>query len=168
MRRYLLVFVFGMLAPLVALIALGLAGLLPVRATARPPRFEAAIADRALMARIARDARGLKSPVRADEATLLAGLKSYRQDCAGCHGTAARPSTWGARNFYPRVPQFAQGGADMSDAEMFVVVKYGIRYTGMAGWEGMASDEEIWRMVTFLSHLRTLPPAVAGAWRVQP
>jgi len=166
MRRYLLVFVIGALAPIVALIALGFAGFLPVRATARPPRFEAAIADRALMARIKRDARGLKNPVRADETTLLAGLKSYRQDCAGCHGSAAHASTWGTTNFYPRVPQFAQEGVDLSDAEMFLLVKYGVRYTGMAGWEGVASDEEIWRMVTFLTRLQSLPPSVAGAWRV--
>ena len=167
MRRYLLVFVLGALAPIIALIALGLAGFLPVRATAKPPGFEGALMDRLLMARIARGARGLKNPVRPDEATLLAGMKSYRQDCAGCHGDAARgPSTWGTRNFYPRVPQFAQGGADMSDAQMFLVVKYGIRYTGMGGWEGVASDQEIWRIVTFLSRLQSLPPSVAGAWRV--
>jgi len=166
MRRYLLVFVLGILTPIVALIALGMAGLLPVRATARPPRIEAAIADRALMARIARDARGLKNPVRADEATLLAGMKSYKQHCAGCHGGAAGPSKWGTTDFYPRVPQFAQEGVDLTEEQMFVMVKYGIRYTGMAGWEGMATDDEIWRVVTFLTHLKTLPPSVAGAWRV--
>ena len=167
MRRYLLVFVLGILTPIVALIALGVAGLLPVRATARPPRFEAAVADRALMARTARDAQGLKNPLRADGTTLLAGMNGYKKDCAGCHGSAARgPSLWGTRNFYPRAPQFAQGDVDMTEAQMFVTVKYGIRYTGMAGWEGMASDQEIWQMVTFLSHLKTLPPSVAGAWRV--
>jgi hypothetical protein len=47
---------------------------------------------------------------------------------------------------------------------MYLVVKHGIRYTGMGGWEALAKDEEIWTVVTFLSHIHDLPPSVAAAW----
>jgi mono/diheme cytochrome c family protein len=44
---------------------------------------------------------------------------------------------------------------------MFWVVKHGVRYTGMAAWDGLLSDDETWKVVTFLSHLEHLPPRVA-------
>jgi hypothetical protein len=34
----------------------------------------------------------------------------------------------------------------------------------MGAWEGMLSDEDIWRIVTFLGIAHDLPPAVAATW----
>jgi hypothetical protein len=51
---------------------------------------------------------------------------------------------------------------------MFVVVKDGIRYTGMGAWDGMLSDDEIWKAVMFLSRVQSLPEPVAAAWRAKP
>jgi hypothetical protein len=53
----------------------------------------------------------------------------------------------------------------MEPAVMFTLVKYGVRYTGMGGWQGMASDEEIWKVVTFLHAMGSLPPSVAAEWK---
>jgi mono/diheme cytochrome c family protein len=41
-------------------------------------------------------------------------------------------------------------------------VKHGVRYTGMAAWDGLLSDDEIWKVVTFLSNSEQLPPRVAA------
>ena len=43
---------------------------------------------------------------------------------------------------------------------MFVGIKHGIRYSGMGAWNGMMSDEEIWKVATFLEHIGSLPPEV--------
>jgi hypothetical protein len=52
-------------------------------------------------------------------------------------------------------------------------VKGGIRYTGMFAWSGQfapdasgrdVADEKIWAIVTFLTHLDSLPPAVNAEW----
>ena len=40
---------------------------------------------------------------------------------------------------------------------MFWVVKHGIRYSGMGAWDDLMEDEDIWRVVTFLSSLREPP-----------
>jgi mono/diheme cytochrome c family protein len=92
-------------------------------------------------------------------------MKIYREDCAGCHGSPGRLSKWGTNDFYPRAPQFAEEAADMEPAEMFTIVKYGIRYTGMAGWQDVSSDDEIWKVVTFLNKMGSLPPGVAAEWK---
>lgn len=164
MRRYLFVFALGIVLPIAALFLMAWSGLLPFRATARPSGIEAAIAMRALDARLDREARGLKNPLKATNEVLLAGMKRYRNGCAGCHGSPGSPSAWGTKDFYPPVPQFADDPPDMPAPQMFLVVKHGIRYTGMGGSDGLVKDEDIWTVVTFLSHIHDLPPSVTAAW----
>jgi mono/diheme cytochrome c family protein len=167
-RRYrtkiLAAFVLGVVTlPLLAVASAWL-GLFAVPATGAPPAWEEALAMRALHTSLARSAEAHNAPV-ADDETLLAGLKLYRNNCAGCHGDFAAASDWGSKNFYPRVPQFPDDPPDLSVPEMYVAIKHGIRYSGMGAWNGMMSDEEIWRVALFLSRLDSLPAAVDSAWR---
>jgi len=48
---------------------------------------------------------------------------------------------------------------------MSVANKDGIRYSGMGAWDGMMSDEEIWKVATFLEHIGSLPPEVVANWK---
>jgi mono/diheme cytochrome c family protein len=89
-------------------------------------------------------------------------MKTFKNACAGCHGDADQPSQWGTTSFYPRVPQFVQEPTRLTAPQMFWVVKHGVRYTGMAAWDGLLSDDEIWKVVTFLSNSEQLPPRVAA------
>jgi hypothetical protein len=96
---------------------------------------------------------------------LAAGLKSFKMNRAGCHGLPGQPSHWGTRNFYPRVPQFADAPPDLSAPQIFVAIKHGIRYSGMGGGDGMMTDEEIWKVPTFLERIGCLPPEVQANWK---
>jgi mono/diheme cytochrome c family protein len=142
-------------------------GLWPVAATATPPSWENSVAEMSLRASLRRQSAGLKNPISASNDALLAGLQIFKNNCAGCHGSASGPSLWGSRNFYPRVPQFAQHPPRFSAPEMFVAIKYGIRYSGMGAWEKMLSEEEIWKVATFLEHIGSLPPEVQLGWNKQ-
>jgi mono/diheme cytochrome c family protein len=166
--RYLVIFVLGAVLPIVAIIALALSGLLPIHATAAPSWIESKIAGSAMDARLEREARGLQNPLKPTDEVLLAGLKSYRNGCAGCHGLPGKPSAWGTKDFYPPVPQFADNPPDMPAPQMFLVVKHGVRYTGMAAWDGQITEQEMWQVVTFLSRIKNLPPSVAAAWTAAP
>jgi mono/diheme cytochrome c family protein len=105
----------------------------------------------------------------------MAGMKLFKNDCAGCHGT---PDTAGKNEadvvLYPNAPQFALHPSRKPDYQLFWIVKGGVRYTGMFAWSGQfapdasgrdVSDEKIWTIVTFLTHLDSLPPAVNAEWR---
>ena len=151
------------LAPILLAVA-GSLGLLPVAATATPPAWESRAAGRAVRASLAREAGGHASPKPANEENLRIGMRLYRMNCAGCHGDLGSPSPWGTTGFYPRVPQFAERPSLLTAPEMYLVVKHGIRYSGMGAWSGMLSDEDIWRAVSFVSHIRNLPPAVKEIW----
>lgn len=168
MRTFIAGLVVGIsVVPAIALIA-ALIGVLPVRATATPPAWERRLAGKALRKSLERKARHLTNPVPASDENLLAGMKLFRGGCAGCHGEFGHPSLWGTTSFYPRVPQFSDEPSALTAPEMFLVVKHGVRYSGMGAWGGLLSDPEIWRVVGFVSRIRTLPPAVDAAWKSRP
>jgi thiosulfate dehydrogenase len=137
------------------------AGLWPVAATVVPPAWESRLALRALRASVERSAPAEANPVAPTEENLLAGMKVFKDGCAGCHGDASGPSRWGTTSFYPRVPQFVQNPPRLTAPQMFWIVKHGVRYTGMGACDGLLSDTAMWQVATFLSQLDHLPPRVA-------
>ena len=143
------------------------AGLVPVDATDEPPRWEGAIAERALRASLARRVPERANPVPPTDSNVIAGMRTYRENCAGCHGgPSKRPEPFG-ESFYPRVPQFPIHPPRLPESQMFWVVKHGVRRTGMPGWGRLLRDDEIWRTVAFLARIDSLPPAVDSAWRTR-
>jgi mono/diheme cytochrome c family protein len=164
--RLLVAFVVGTLTtPLVGL-AFALSGFISVDAASTPPGWESRIGQSGLEASLARRSQGLAVPSQAGDADLLAGMNTYRNDCAGCHGDYGQHRSGGG--LYPPIPQFNQHPPELTAAEMFVAVKYGIRYTGMGAWNDEITDKEIWQTVAFLRRLNSLPPAVNDAWKAKP
>jgi len=140
-------------------------GYIPIAATSDPSRWETLIGRRALASAVARQAPKLENPVPPTSDNLRLGLKVYRDGCSGCHGDAANSSRWGTSGFYPRVPQFDVEPPVKPEWQLFWIVKHGVRYTGMGAWETLTPDENIWRVVGFLSHLHNLPAEVDAEWR---
>lgn len=165
MLRFLSGFLAGALAtPLVA-VTVFLLGLPAVNATSNPPRWEAALASRSFAASVARQAPKLDNPVAPTSENLRTWMKIFRDACSGCHGDFDKPSQWGTTDFYPRVPQFDSEPPSKPDWQLFWIVKHGVRHTGMGGVDGLMADEKVWKVATFLSHLKNLPPDVQSEWR---
>ncbi len=57
------------------------------------------------------------------------------------------------RGLDPPAPDLGESQKDMSDAELFWIIKNGIRMTGMPAFGPTHGDEQIWQMVTFVRHL---------------
>jgi len=167
MRNFLVGALTGVLVLGAIAILVLFAGLLPVRASETPPAWETRLARRGRDASIARQAAQLANPISASDAELLAGLKLYRNNCAGCHGEGSRPSSWGSQ-FYPPVPQFGSEPPRKPDWQIYWILQNGLRYSGMGGWKGMMAEADMWRVSSFLSRLDSLPPAVAAAWKSPP
>lgn len=153
-----------LLGPAIAVTA-AFAGWIPVAATSEPPAWELAVARRALASSVAREAVPVPNPIAPSTDNLRAGMHLYRDNCAGCHGDAGKPSAWGSRDFYPRVPQFASEPPSRPDWQLFWIVAHGVRYSGMGAWGELMPLEDRWKVVTFLSHLRGLPPELEAEWR---
>jgi mono/diheme cytochrome c family protein len=112
--------------------------LLLVVAVAAPPRWESAFGQAVLQGSLSPRARELTNSIQPSGEVLSTGLKIFKMNCAGCHGSPGQPSQWGTRNFYPRVPQFADNPPHVSAPQMFAAIKDGIGYSGMGAWNGMA------------------------------
>ena len=168
MAKTLIGFVLGLLVVPAIVAAVLLSGHFPFQATDKPPRWERRIANMALDPAVGRKAKGFANPIAATDNDLMRGMKLYRHDCADCHGDLGKPSRWGRYNFYPPAPQLPNRGVHDPVPEIFVVVKYGIRYTGMGGWKDQMPDDDLWRVAMFLTRVKTLPPPVESAWKGKP
>ena len=86
------------------------------------------------------------------------GEMTYGMDCETCHGKDGRTPTEIGRSLYPRSPSLASDRVQRwSDAELFVIIKYGIRHSGMPGFGHSEKDQQIWNLVRFVRTLRKPP-----------
>ena len=95
----------------------------------------------------------LESPQR-----MSIGAGQYATMCSNCHLAPGYESgeTW--EGLYPRPPRLAQG-TDLTPAEVFWVVKHGLKFSGMPAWGKSHSDDEIWDLTAFVLRLSRLTPA---------
>lgn len=121
-----------------------------------PGKTETRLATRAKHFLVSRASRGITPPAPKDmQAILTEGDKVFGTDCSPCHGASGRKSTDAGTWMYPRAADL--GSADVqrySDAELFWIVKNGIRLSGMPAFGKVESDDTIWDLVRFI---RTLP-----------
>jgi mono/diheme cytochrome c family protein len=103
-------------------------------------------------------AAGITVPADLDKPEKLAlGLEHFAAHCAVCHGGPGVPKGDIGKGLYPPAPDLAHSSTQLSEAEMFWVIKNGIKMTGMPAWADH-SDEEIWATVAFLKKLPGMTP----------
>jgi mono/diheme cytochrome c family protein len=157
-------FLFGIILTVFVLAAGGYfllkSGRVSFAADQEPSAFEEHLAMSAVDASTGRNAPEQKNPVPTDEADLVAGAQLYLNHCAGCHGLPANPETQFGRSFNPPVPPFFKEPPDMPENQNFYIIQHGIRWSGMPAWNKTLNDGQIWQLVTFLSNVQKLSPAV--------
>jgi thiosulfate dehydrogenase len=165
MRKFWLGFVVAAVAVLMAEFVFVRFGFVNPRADISVNPVEKAIAMPALDAAVDRYAPELKNPVPPTNDNLIAGMKLYQTNCSSCHGDIRRPDGMFADALYPRAPQFVKDAPDMPENQNFYIIQHGVRLSGMPGWRQVFSDQQIWQLTTFLSHMDKLPPQVATQWK---
>jgi mono/diheme cytochrome c family protein len=101
-------------------------------------------------ASIKRHAQGIRVPTLGGAQQLENGFRIYREMCAICHTPVGRTETPIAIGLNPQAPGFEEDADHMSAADLFWVIKNGIRFTGMPAWGLSRSDQELWDVVAFL------------------
>jgi mono/diheme cytochrome c family protein len=107
---------------------------------------------------ISRAARSAPPEPPADESSAAAGQMAYGSDCSSCHGLDGRtPSNFG-HSMYPRVPDLGSPGVqEWSNAELFWIIKNGIRHSGMPGFARIHPDDTIWDLVHYVRGIPSQP-----------
>jgi mono/diheme cytochrome c family protein len=158
-------FIVGLLVlPVFAYIYLA-SGMAPVATAAHPLPLERYVTHKALDAVIDKNAPKTAA-IQPTEANLLAGVPLYEHHCAVCHGLPDRAKTSIAKGEFPAPPQLFKGKGVTDDpaGETFWKVKYGIRLTGMPGFEASLNDEQMWQISQLLA-TEKLPDSVTQALR---
>src|SRR5215831_9343628 len=92
-------------------------------------------------------AAGIQVPPGLDDpAKVLVGVEHYAAHCAVCHGAPGVPKGDIAAGLYPQPPNLAKTVPRYTPAELFWIVKHGIKMTGMPAWSDH-SDDELWATV---------------------
>ena len=108
------------------------------------------------------------NPVPATEENLNQGRDLYNKNCAFCHGEDGEGSPATGAQFYPPAPSLVDKNQTTRDSEMHAVITDGIRYTGMPSFAKALSDDERWKVVLWLRHLRDTQSAGAPGGGLPP
>jgi mono/diheme cytochrome c family protein len=158
MKKTLLTVIVVVLFEIIAVI-IGVYSGIPDVSAAKPEGsivdwFLNTIKDRSIQSRAA----SIVSPSLSDSSLIAAGFRHYNEMCVTCHGAPGKKPDELAQGLNPPAPDLAVSTIDLSPAEMFLIVKNGIKMTGMPAFEPSHSDSEIWTIVAFLQRLQTLTP----------
>lgn len=123
----------------------------------KPSRLEAVLAGHARRIAAPPGARELKNRVQPTPLTIAEARDHFADHCAICHANDGSGRTPINAGLYPPAPDMRQSETqDLSDGEIFYIIKNGIRFTGMPGWDG--DDEDNWKLVLFIRHLSRITP----------
>src|ERR1700736_1859752 len=161
-------FLFGFVAALLLIAASGLGyvalGLAPIATASAPLPFEKLITGIALNARVNKEAPK-SSPIPVSDEVYAAGAHIYRNNCAVCHGLPGRDQTAIANGEFPKPPELFKGKGVTDDPAgvTYWKIANGIRLTGMPGFTGSLSSEQMWQVSLLLSNANKLPATVVSA-----
>jgi len=91
-------------------------------------------------------------PGLTDPEKVIIGVEHYAAHCAVCHGAPGVPKGDIVRGLYPSPPDLAKVTPLYTPAELFWILKHGVKMTGMPAWDDH-SDDELWATVGFLEKL---------------
>ena len=105
----------------------------------------------------------LTEPLPTDSAAVWTGFEHFDAMCTTCHGAPGiEPSEIG-EGLNPSPPELDEEVVSFfSDAQLFWIVKHGIKMTGMPAYGETHSDEEIRAITAFM---KRLPDLSAGEYR---
>lgn len=130
-------------------------------AKGKPSELEIKLARMARHWATPSDLRNAKNPIPPEPEVLVDALHHFADHCANCHANDGSGKTDMGPNFYPPVPDLREPVIQsMSDGELFYVIHFGVRFTGMPAWgDGKPEkDTESWKLVHFIRHLPNITP----------
>ncbi len=153
------------------LVAIGAAvfffgGFFSVAATEPEPAPVAWALVKVRQASITRHATDVPPASLSDEATVRTGARAFAaRGCTNCHGGPGVEWAKFSEGLRPDPPDLKEIVGAREPAQLFWVIKNGIKMTGMPSFGAIeVPDQEIWSIVAFLNKLPTVSEADFKAW----
>ena len=126
-----------------------------------PSAFEASAARTMRRFAVPRRSRSLVNPVYPTPEVFADARAHFADHCATCHANDGSGNTVIGRNLYPKAPDMRLDATQsLTDGELYGIIQDGVRLTGMPAWgkEGDENDEDSWKLVHLIRHLKDLTP----------
>jgi len=78
--------------------------------------------------------------------------------CVICHGAPGKEQSEISKGLHPSPPDLAEAPRRWNSAQLFWIVKNGIKMTGMPAFGPTHSDNQLWDLVAFVQKLPSLSP----------
>jgi mono/diheme cytochrome c family protein len=135
------------------------AGLYPIGATEQHTRPVYWLLNAVMRRAVVQHAAGIGVPILDDRALIERGAGLYERHCTQCHGAPGVAPDPFALGMLPVPANLALTVREWRDpAELYWVVRHGIKMSGMPAWEFRLADAELWAVVAFLVELPLLGP----------
>jgi len=96
------------------------------------------------------------NPVANNQNAVLNGRDAYTGSCASCHGADGKGTgVYGQATYPPATDLTAENVRERSDAELFWITQHGLSFTGMPGFVGQYSDQDLWTLVSYVRALQS-------------
>lgn len=153
----------GLVVTLVAAFILGglafiYSGLYNVAATQPHTRPVYWAMEKAMEQSVRRRARDIEAPPLEDNALVEKGFRLYTELCETCHGAPGVPPSGIGLGIMPTAPYLMETARKWTPAELYWIIKYGIKMTAMPSWRPTQDERDIWALVAFLQELPALSP----------
>lgn len=126
-----------------------------------PSGLEADLAMKVQDSSIPGKYENMSSPLTSRGVDLIEAGGHYQEHCAVCHGDTGNGQPKFHGLMYPRPTNLlSEDTQQMSDGELYYVIKQGIRWSGMPAFGNPGDDDEhAWKIVAYVRHLTKLTPA---------
>lgn len=103
--------------------------------------------------------RSTSASIPAD-ASATKGLDHFAEMCIDCHGAPGVEGEDWAEHMQPRPPDLSERRTqDLSDGELFHVIRGGVRMTAMPAFGAIHSEKDLWNLVAFVRRMDNLSDA---------
>src|SRR5580692_8678064 len=128
--------------------------LLGCKAGKQPSQAETSLANAAKDVIIPLEAGKMKNPLPETDEIVSQGQEVFLGSCAQCHGADARGDTSLGRSMNPPAMDLTSSHVQhWNDAELFWIIQNGVRLTGMPSWKSSISDNDTWKLASFIHNL---------------
>ena len=103
-------------------------------------------------------ASGIGVPGLEDSSLIRIGFDHYREMCVACHGSPAGGMSEAGMGLNPKPPELSEAAQDWTPAELYWIVKNGVKMTGMPAFAPTHNERELWAIVAFLQKLKAMTP----------
>ena len=101
-------------------------------------------------------ARNVQAPPLDDARLVQRGFVLYQEQCLVCHGAPGVERGVIGRGMNPNPPRLAYTAPDWSDAEIFWIIRNGIKMGGMPAFWTTNPDEDNWALTAFIRRMPEL------------